>query len=300
MKRTTVLLITLLVATCFAQTSKEKSQPPAGKKAEAKTFAAIPASQVPGRRELMRNKRVIVSTIVLEPGKALPMHNHKYDYVTVVLTDGQLRETAADQGAMTGTSKKMGRVFGAMHVPGAAGDKVQAGEAVYHQAGYTHADENKGKTQMRAVTVDFLEPAGKQQEPKEKSSKYCGEQSPGKQSPVASSQSAEKAKANAKASEAAKPKADACVSEKYLFCADKFCVEDVTMDPGAMSTKHSHSTDHMLVAVTDYQLTDNIVGKPKKVRTKKAGEVEYIPAGITHQLTNTGAGKARFVVIAFK
>jgi len=90
------------------------------------------------------------------------------------------------------------------------------------------------------------------------------------------------------------------VDEKYLFCTDKFCVEDVTMDPGAMSTKHSHSTDHMLVAVTDYQLTDVIVGKPKKVRTKKAGEVEYIPAGITHQLTNTGAAKARFVVIAFK
>jgi quercetin dioxygenase-like cupin family protein len=56
----------------------------------------------------------------------------------------------------------------------------------------------------------------------------------------------------------------------------------------------------MLVAITDYTLTDEIVGKGKKVRTKKAGEVEYIPMGITHQLTNTGAAAARFIVIAFK
>ena len=72
------------------------------------------------------------------------------------------------------------------------------------------------------------------------------------------------------------------------------------MDPGAISTKHSHSTDHMLVAITDYTLTDVIVGKGKKVRAHKAGEVEYIPMGITHQLTNTGAAKTRFIVIAFK
>lgn len=238
--------------------------------AQGPSTPVMPAAQIPQRHELMHNKKVVVSTTELAPGKSVPMHRHEHDYFTVVLTDGQLRETVADQGAMTSGGKKMGRVFGAMHVPGASGDKLQAGEVVYNRAGYTHADENKGKTTMRAVTVDFLEPAGKQQDASRKSNKYCNE--------------------NDK---------NACVEEKYLFCTDRFCVEDVTMAPRAQSTKHSHATDHMLIALTDYQLTDNITGKGTIVRTKKAGEVEYIKSGINHQLNNTGKLPARFIVVLF-
>lgn len=268
-----VLLVALFIAQLplvLSQSSASTKPKNEGSK-EAKAVAAIPAAQVPGRRELMRNKKVIVYTISLAPGASLPMHRHEHDYVTVMLTDGQMRETVSDQGAVAGTGKKMGRVFGAMHVPGAAGDRIEAGETVYHQAGYTHSDENKGKAEMRAVAIDFLGPAGKQQDPQKKTNKYCNE--------------------NDK---------KLCVDEKYLFCSDQFCVEDVTMDPGAVSTKHSHSTDHMIVALTDYTLSDVIAGKGKKVRTRKAGEIEYIPMGITHQLTNTGPAKTRFIVIAFK
>jgi quercetin dioxygenase-like cupin family protein len=265
------LLVVLLFALFLTANSQSSEKDKKVEKKKDVVAAAIPASQVPGRRELLRNKKVLVTTTTIAPGASLPMHRHEHDYVSVILTDGQIRQTLADQGAVSGTGKKVGRVFGAIHVPGATGDKVQAGEAAYHQAGYTHAEENKGKSEVRAVTIDFLEPAGKQQDPPRGSNKYCNE--------------------NDK---------KICVDEKYLFCTDKFCVEDVTMDPGAISTKHSHSTDHMLVAITDYTLSDVIVGKGKKVRTKKAGEVEYIPMGITHQLTNTGREKARFVVIAFK
>jgi quercetin dioxygenase-like cupin family protein len=35
------------------------------------------------------------------------------------------------------------------------------------------------------------------------------------------------------------------------------------------------------------------------VRTKKAGEVEYIKSGINHQLSNTGKLPARFIVVLF-
>jgi len=268
MTRTLLLVLALFTQLPLANgQSSEKGEKPVKQNEP----AAIPASQVPGRRELMRNRKLIVTTTTIAPGASLPMHRHERDYVSVILTDGQIRQTVADQGAVAGTGKKVGRVFGAIHVPGATGDKVQPGEVGYHQAGYTHAEENKGKTEVRAVTIDFLERAGKQQDPPRGSNKYCNE--------------------NDK---------KICVDEKYLFCTERFCVEDVTMDPGAISTKHSHSTDHMLVAITDYQLTDVIVGKGRKVRTKKAGEVEYIPQGLTHQLTNTGGAKARFIVIAFK
>ena len=78
------------------------------------------------------------------------------------------------------------------------------------------------------------------------------------------------------------------------------CVEEVTMAAGAITTKHSHTTDHMLVAISDYELTDQIEGKGTVVRTRKSGEVEYVPAGITHQLTNTGKASARFIVVVWR
>ena len=91
-----------------------------------------------------------------------------------------------------------------------------------------------------------------------------------------------------------------CVDEKSLFCLAKVCVEDVTMAAGAVTTKHTHTTDHMLIAVSDYELTDEMEGKGTVVRKLKSGEVEYIPAGITHRLTNTGHGPARFTVVLWR
>jgi quercetin dioxygenase-like cupin family protein len=255
------------VSLAFAQQNAKPQPSNAGKPPS----TAVGATPAPTRHELLRNKKVIVSSAELQPGQMLPMHTHEHDYLVVRLDDGQVRETVQDQGAMKSGSKKMGRMFGAMHVPGATGDRVQAGEVQFHAAGYTHTEENKGKMAVRSVLVDFVEPVGKEKDPERKSNRYCNPDNK-----------------------------RMCVEEKYLSCTDKFCVEEVTMDPGAMSSKHSHTTDHMLIALSDYKLTDAAVGKGTKVRTKKAGEVEYIRSGITHQLTNSGTAPARFVVIAFK
>lgn len=265
-----MLCLMFLLAAGAAGQQKDQAPP------NNETGKAISADQVPGRRELMRNKRVIVAAIELEPGKSVPMHRHERDSVTVMLTDGELRETVADDsGAVKSGTKKVGRGFsrlgGALRVPGANSDKVEAGAVNFNPAGYTHAHENKGKGTMRAVTIEFLEPAGKREDPSRKQNKYCNQDN-----------------------------RQVCVEERYLFCTDKFCVEEVTMDPTAVTSRHSHVADHMLVAITDYRLSDDIAGKGKKLRVKKAGEVEYVPSGIAHQLTNAGPNRARFVVIAFR
>jgi oxalate decarboxylase/phosphoglucose isomerase-like protein (cupin superfamily) len=49
-----------------------------------------------------------------------------------------------------------------------------------------------------------------------------------------------------------------------------------------------------------YELTHRVEGKEIVVRTRKSGEVEYIPAGITHRITNTGEAPARFTVILWR
>jgi quercetin dioxygenase-like cupin family protein len=150
-------------------------------------------------------------------------------------------------------------------------ERIVAGTVRFHSAGFTHAVQNVAATPFRAVSVEFAQPQGNMERVGSKNSHYCN---PGSKS--------------------------ACVDEKYLFCTAKVCVEDVSIAPGAVTIKHSHTTDHMLIAVSDYELTDKAEGKGTTVRTRKSGELEYIPAGITHQLTNTGKNTARFAVIVWR
>jgi quercetin dioxygenase-like cupin family protein len=228
-------------------------------------------SQQKQPREIFRNKHLIASTLELAPGEATPMHRHDRDVLAVFISGSQMKETGADK---SGKAEKTAgqKIVSAMHIPGFGGsDKVEPGAVDFHKGGITHTIENTGKESLRATVIEFTDPVGKQRSADQKSTKYCNPDDN-----------------------------KICVSEKYLFCTQKFCVEDVTMDAGAMTTRHSHSTDHMLVAVTDYELTDVAVGKAKVVRTRKSGEVEYIPSGINHQLTNSSKSPERFIVIIFK
>jgi uncharacterized RmlC-like cupin family protein len=157
-------------------------------------------------------------------------------------------------------------VFG--HKP--ATDKMAVGEVRFLNAGYAHASQNEGAGPFRVVIVEFADPQGKLEQIGT-TSHYCNSDG-----------------------------TNACVDEKSLFCTAKICVEDVSMAPGAVTSKHSHATDHMLVAVSDYELTDKVEGKATVVRTHKSGEVEYLPAGITHQLTNTSQARVHFTVIVWR
>jgi oxalate decarboxylase/phosphoglucose isomerase-like protein (cupin superfamily) len=149
-------------------------------------------------------------------------------------------------------------------------DKMAVGEVRFLKGGYAHATKNEGVGQLRVVIVEFADPQGKM-EKVGTSSRYCN---PGSTT--------------------------ACVDEKQLFCTAKVCVEDVSIAPGAVTTKHSHATDHMLVAVSDYELTDQVEGKGAVVHMRKSCDVEYTPAGITHRITNTGQAPARFTVIVWR
>jgi quercetin dioxygenase-like cupin family protein len=150
-------------------------------------------------------------------------------------------------------------------------DYPKLGDVTFDPQGTSHATQNTGDKPIRVTAVDFLKPPGKLVRSPQKRGRYCN---------LGSN--------------------TACVEETYLFCTDRFCAEDVTFAPGAVSTKHAHATDHILIAISDYEFKDEVEGKGAVVRARNSGDVEYIPAGITHQLTNTGTQPARFIVVAFK
>ena len=212
--------------------------------------APIAESEVPQRKEILRNDRVTVSLSELAPGEATPMHQHDRDMLAVFVNGGRTRDT------MLG------------HKP--AVDKMAVGEVRFRNAGYAHALKDEGAGPFRVVMVEFADPQGEMKRVGT-ASHYCN---PGSTA--------------------------ACVDEKSLFCTARVCVVDVRIAPGAVTTMHSHATDHMLVAVSDYELTDQVEGRGNVVRSRNSGEVEYIPAGITHRQTNTGQARARFIVILWR
>lgn len=92
----------------------------------------------------------------------------------------------------------------------------------------------------------------------------------------------------------------ACVTERYQFCTDKFCAESVTLDPGAVSTQHTHDADHIVIPTSDFTWREEASGKAPVDYKFKPGDVKYVPAGVTHRLTNVGTTTAKLFVIQFK
>jgi quercetin dioxygenase-like cupin family protein len=198
------------------------------------------------------------------------LRNHRVTASIVELAPGETQPLHRHEHDMVSVYTNGGHIRNTLpkHRPEAV--NLTVGEVLFHEVGYTHSITNDASTPLRVVGVEFADPQGKLKR-MNMPSHYCN---PGND--------------------------HACVDETNLFCTDRICVSDVTIDAGAVTTKHGHATDHMLVAVSDYELTDEVEGKGTVVRTRKSGEVEYVPAGINHRLTNTGKTAARFTVIVWR
>jgi len=134
-----------------------------------------------------------------------------------------------------------------------------------------HTVRNDGDRPFRATVVEFLACQKNLKPVNRKPSRYCN------------------------------PKSKvACVRERYLFCTDRLCVSEVEMGPGAITMKHSHSTDHMVIALSDLEMKDWIAGRPAaEMRDQKSGQTLFLDAGITHQVEN-GPQAARMIVVSWR
>ncbi len=92
----------------------------------------------------------------------------------------------------------------------------------------------------------------------------------------------------------------ACVREQFLFCAEHFCTEIVTLGVGAISTQHTHDDDHIVIPTKDFRWREEVAGKEGVDHDFKKGEPVYLDAGVTHRLFNDGQTTARMVVVQFK
>jgi quercetin dioxygenase-like cupin family protein len=157
--------------------------------------------------------------------------------------------------------------------PGKLG-KVQntpLGDSHYFVTGSKRSIIGQGKEPVRFIQVQFLRSPGKYVPLEVPPTHYCN---PGSKK--------------------------ACITEQYLFCTDRFCVETVTLEPGAISTQHTHDADHMVIPTSNFRWRDEAVGQPPEDQDFKLGTARYFQAGVTHRLINVGATTATMVVVQFK
>lgn len=89
-----------------------------------------------------------------------------------------------------------------------------------------------------------------------------------------------------------------CPSIERRIASDQWTALYVTMPPGSRLEKHTHDKPHLVVAITDLDLTQQVGAETRHTQVP-AGGYAWVPAGLTHTLANTGAKAAQYVALEF-
>ncbi len=142
--------------------------------------------------------------------------------------------------------------------------KLQDGETRFSTGGFAHIAKALGDTPFRNVTIELLQPA-----------------------PTTA------------AGGDAKPRELPGGTVTPVLVKDGVRVSDVRLKGGGAIPRHHHDGPHLVVAVTDLSLRNEVEGQTATTRTLKAGDVAWIPGGITHTVTNLAPGEARLITLEF-
>jgi quercetin dioxygenase-like cupin family protein len=143
--------------------------------------------------------------------------------------------------------------------------KLQDGETRFSTGGFAHVAKNLADTPFRNVTIELLQPG-----------------------PATAAGGGEKPRELAGGT-----------TITPVFVKDGVRVSDIRLKAGGAIPRHHHDGPHLVVAVTDLSLRNEAEGQAATTRTLKAGEVAWIPGGITHSLTNLAPGEARLITLEF-
>jgi beta-alanine degradation protein BauB len=98
---------------------------------------AVPSMKTvpPAQKLLMKNRRVRVWEMVLDPGKSYPMHRHRYPYLSIMLENATI--------VMTDNKGQDERL------------KVRKGDVVWRVPPDVHSVRNVGRTRFRNRLVEL-------------------------------------------------------------------------------------------------------------------------------------------------
>lgn len=156
--------------------------------------------------------------------------------------------------------------------------QLKDGEVRFAKGGFAHVAKNLSDQPFRNITVELLSPAG--------DVNFCD---PSKSS------------CDIKyGSECVVGGVVRCAVSRVLAKSQNFEIGETIIPAGLSTPLHSHRGSHLAIPVTDLDLESQSPGKPAVPVRGKAGDFEWIKAGSTHILKNSGSSDARIITIEFK
>jgi quercetin dioxygenase-like cupin family protein len=144
------------------------------------------------------------------------------------------------------------------------------GEVRYTVGNFAHAAANESDHPFHNITIELLKPSGKV----EPCAGVCAVQHCDKDT-------------------------HPCPTMTRRIVADQWQVSLVRMPPSSRLEKHTHSLPHLVVAVSDLDLSSQTDSATATVK-KAPGGLAWVPSGVTHTLLNNSSKPAQFVTVEFK
>jgi quercetin dioxygenase-like cupin family protein len=145
--------------------------------------------------------------------------------------------------------------------------KLQDGEARFTPGNFAHNARNLASTPFRNVTIEFLQ---------------------------------DKTAAPTKWDQERGLNVLTGGTQEILFVKDGVRVSEIELQPGGVLPKHRHTGPHLVVAISDLDLRNDVEGQPASRAELKSGDIKWIASGYTHTLTNVGKQQAKFVILEFR
>ena len=210
---------------------------------------------------LFKNERVRVWSLELPGGASTDPHLHRYDYVGVNLDEADLSQLPRYGNGPEGPVTT---------------HPFTAGEMWYVHGGYVHTlRNNRGLDRVRQIYVEILRPAPSGNAVKDFLDDYYESQ---RVNPPVMAEAS-------------------YLQEAYFFRT--FLTRQQIL-PGEKSERRRWDHDHLVIALTDLKLKNEVEGEPARAVEMKKGEVRWVEGGYTHRLTNEGKEPARFVTVELR
>ncbi len=234
----------------------------------APTPAPVEITAEPFHHLVLKNKKVRVFSVEVPPQASTLMHRHKNDYVFVTLGDSDVGNERQGEKA--------------------AELRLSDGDVHFTKGDFAHIARNLRDVPFRNVTIEVLKPA------RAIVSLATCDISEGIECGFCNISPEGKQKCDWPGAMQALPELEKKEKDYGVYQFTQH------LQPGASTGMHSHKMDHLVVAVSDLELKNEVQGKPAETIRLKAGEVRWVKGGITHSLTNMGRQAAWFVSFEFK
>src|SRR5581483_170296 len=144
--------------------------------------------------------------------------------------------------------------------------KLEDGQASLLKGGFAHEVQNLADTPFRNVTVEILKPGATQASEPSRRGVEVG---------------------------------DGNVTDT-IYDTAAVRVSEIKLMPGATLPSHHHELPHLVIALADCELRNEVEGKPAAVLPQRMGNVAWVNGGFTHSLTIISKQPARWLAVEFK